>query len=230
MLKLRNGDSPTKVFSKSYKGIAFYRYLHTFMILDFTQKINMYETNILNNYREIFDYTCPKCGANHCFTRHGSYSRSVCVLGNSSDISEIRLTILRVKCTSCNSTHAVLPVDVIPYKIYSLSCIVFLLTQHFVSGRSILDICAEFNISFQLMYLFIHYFLTFITPAMLCLKVIFDVIASDNTVALSAISSIGVIKFSIKFFSWAKTPFLMIKFRNLLSKSIFVGAYFSPPT
>jgi len=200
------------------------------MILDFTQKINTYETDILNNCNKIFSYICPKCGATHYWIRHGYYSRSICVIENNSYISDVRLELLRLKCTSCDSTHAILPADVIPYKIYSISCIVFLTTQHFTVGNSVIDICAEFNISFQLMYLFIHYFLTFIAPAILCLRVIFDAIASDNAVALSTISSIGVINFSIKFFSWAKTPFFMTKFRNLLSKSIFVGAYFSPPT
>lgn len=139
------------------------------------------------------------------------------MLENNSLISCEKLDILRLKCKSCGSTHAILPADVIPYKIFSLSCIVFLLAEHFVSGTSILEICEKFNISFQLMYLFIKYFTEFIAPAILCLRVMFDITASSYATVLSAINDAGVLVFSMHYFLWSKIPFLMTKFQVLLS-------------
>ena len=56
---------------------------------------------------------CPKCKTVGLFHRHAVYSR---YLFNS---TEEYITIQRVRCESCGSTHALLPDIIIPYRYFS---------------------------------------------------------------------------------------------------------------
>ncbi len=118
------------------------------MIIDFNSNFNTYNERILNNY-SIFTYICPKCGAKHSFIRHAVYERNVCYLNDNFEICEMKINILRLLCNSCNSTHAILPNDVVPYCIYTFSCMFHVLVQHFVEHCSVLKLCRKFKISFQ---------------------------------------------------------------------------------
>lgn len=53
--------------------------------------------------------TCPLCKGHH-FVKHAYYSRKV-----KTKYSYLDLVILRVKCKTCNSTHALLLSCIIPY-------------------------------------------------------------------------------------------------------------------
>lgn len=64
--------------------------------------------NIINNLN-ISALRCPKCGGYH-FVKHGYYSRKFKTLPEPID-----LVILRLKCQSCHSTHALLPDFIVPY-------------------------------------------------------------------------------------------------------------------
>ena len=85
------------------------------MIINFYINCKDYEEEILINY-SFHNYKCPKCGNKHSWNRHGSYERNI-VLINDNTFIDSKMNILRLKCTSCKSTHAVLPGDVIPYYI-----------------------------------------------------------------------------------------------------------------
>jgi hypothetical protein len=63
--------------------------------------------------------------------RHAYYERNVITIINEVMIYTL-LKILRVKCTSCGSTHAILPGDIIPLLIHFL----FLKTQHLLPFES----------------------------------------------------------------------------------------------
>lgn len=64
-------------------------------------------------------YRCPSCKKKRTLVRHGFYKRNVVQwLGRT---VEQELCLLRVRCKSCSHTHAVLPKDVIPYRIYCVS-------------------------------------------------------------------------------------------------------------
>ena len=67
-------------------------------------------TDTLNLYSLI----CPKC-KHHDFQKHGYYIRKVKYRKHS-----VTLRILRVKCMSCKSTHAVLLYFIVPYSQYAL--------------------------------------------------------------------------------------------------------------
>ena len=74
---------------------------------------------------------CPNCHSNG-LTIHAYYDRHVDIFDRNHTIR-----ILRLKCPSCNSTHAVLIEDMVPYSIVSFDIIVdvlknndFLLSSH----------------------------------------------------------------------------------------------------
>jgi len=88
------------------------------MIIDFNINFNTYKENILNK-KSNFEYICPKCGAKHSFIRHSTYKRYISFVEDNT-LQEGTITIVRLKCTSCSSTHAILPKDIIPYHLYLL--------------------------------------------------------------------------------------------------------------
>lgn len=106
------------------------------MIIEFRVFSKDYKEKILNYYHS-FEYTCPKCGAKARFHRHGTYSRWVTYLSTSGCIVFESLEILRLKCQSCNSTHSILPGDIIPFQVYSLPVVLFLCEQILLHKNSI---------------------------------------------------------------------------------------------
>lgn len=85
-------------------------------------------------------YGCKSCGYEGMLHRHGYYSRNV--------ITKYyikRINILRVKCPSCNKTHAILPSFLIPYYQYSLEFIFECLYLAFVVKVSYAKIVNLFN-------------------------------------------------------------------------------------
>lgn len=109
------------------------------MIIEFRVFSKDYKEKILNfsNCYHSFEYTCPKCGAKARFHRHGTYSRWVTYLSTSGCIVFESLEILRLKCQSCNSTHSILPGDIIPFQVYSLPVVLFLCEQILLHKNSI---------------------------------------------------------------------------------------------
>ena len=203
------------------------------MIIDFTVNFNNYKQEILDNY-SFFYYTCPKCGAKHSFTRHGSYERNVCFVDNHNNIYEELMCILRLKCSCCNSTHAVLPNDIVPYCIYSASFVIKVLSKYYSKENKILDICSLFSISFQLIYNFISKFIEFLTSSFSVLRNLgYEISCSPHKV----ISTINLYNqnnsFLYSYIFKTQWIFLMRKFHNILAPPIFIGSFYQgtlPPT
>jgi|BioPla2DNA2_1021312.scaffolds.fasta_scaffold27112_1 hypothetical protein len=196
------------------------------MIIDFNVNFNKYEEEILNSYKT-FNYTCPTCGAKHSLFRHAKYERYIATIYQG-EVSSKKLEVLRLKCSSCDKTHAILPADTIPYCIYSYSCILTILLEHFIDKKSILDLAGKFNISFQIIYLFISRFKEFLKECIYVLRLLY--FFKDNEKpsfhdALTAISN-GSIKnqFLKIFFSKTKWMLLMKKFLNIIPRPITIGS------
>lgn len=75
-----------------------------------------------NNGNTNYYIKCPKCKSTHLIS-HGYYKRNLIYEYNHMHIKTI-VTIKRVKCKSCGLTHALLPIDIIPYKITSFKVII----------------------------------------------------------------------------------------------------------
>ena len=63
-------------------------------------------------------YTCPKCGKVHLEPFLTTYKRNI-IFRIENVLVKIKITVPRVKCSNCNSTHALLPDFCIPLKQYS---------------------------------------------------------------------------------------------------------------
>ena len=203
------------------------------MIIDFTVDFNNYREKILNNY-SFFYYICPKCGAKHSFTRHGSYERNICFIDNYHNICEEKMCVLRLKCTSCESTHAVLPKEIIPYCIYSASFIIKVLSEYYLEDTKILALCSSFSISFQIIYSFISKFIEFLTSSFSVLRNLgYEISRSPHKV----ISTINLYNqnnsFLYIYIFRTQWTFLMRKFHTILSPPISIGSFYQgtlPPT
>lgn len=193
------------------------------MILHFQVNLKGYIQNISNNYTDL-DYTCPKCGA-HTFHRHAFYERHVLYLDDDYTIHECTLSVLRLKCTSCNSTHAILPSDVIPYCIYSLPTFLKITSEILISHNTLSHTAQTYHISYQLISWFIKRLFSFEASSKLVLKEL----KLYDEFTLSSMLSLIISRptFTSEYFIYTRWAFLMQKFRYIFPKPIFVGSSLS---
>ena len=76
---------------------------------DFCNPISQDSYENLINSLQFHQLTCT-CGHSACLTIHGYYNRKIKV-----DDHSVLLHICRVKCSHCNTTHALLPAFIVPY-------------------------------------------------------------------------------------------------------------------
>ena len=87
------------------------------MITVYKANVNQVDAESYKKFTEtlnLYSLICPKC-KHHDFQKHGYYTRKVKYRKHS-----VTLRILRVKCMSCKSTHAVLLYFIVPYSQYAL--------------------------------------------------------------------------------------------------------------
>jgi len=96
---------------------------------------------------DILKTRCPKCKAKGAMVLHGWYLRHF-IYHSEGKTRDSIITVIRLMCTSCNTTHAVLPLAAIPYLSYSI-CFIAALLADWLSGSwpSIDAISAEYGIS-----------------------------------------------------------------------------------
>lgn len=129
-----------------------------------------------NNYREILEfygdwkYQCPVCGAKHHLIRHGSYDRYLIFLADNAVLECICMTVLRLKCTSCGSTHAVLPMDIIPFHQFSVQAVFTILLSAVLCGPTVPKAAAQMGVSYQLAYTFLALYRRYEARILLMLK------------------------------------------------------------
>jgi len=127
------------------------------MIYDFSQICKAYSKNKYSS-REYFTNTpCPVCPAIGRFNLHSSYSRHI-IFFNNGKLVHLLMEIKRVKCVSCKSTHAVMPGDIIPYRLLSLFVFIFILVHYYLKKTPALKIADMHGFSFQYVYSSLHTF------------------------------------------------------------------------
>jgi len=94
---------------------------------------------------------CPRCGATGKLTPYGDYSRWLVFFAKGAFFSQ-RIRPLRFLCSSCGSTHALLPDILIPYSPYSLSFKLTVLIAYFERETSVADVCMRFGIAVSTLY------------------------------------------------------------------------------
>lgn len=198
------------------------------MIKDFRTRFNTYDENNYN-FETLLPFKCPRCGAKGRFTRHATYNRYLVTLINHC-LCEIKLTILRVKCGSCDATHAIIPADIVPYKLLSLSAIEFLFSEVYLKGKTIISACESHKISYQLFYQYysyIHLFFNFIFSWLNSLSLI------KSEQKFSSRDLLVVILKDLhsqdpSYFDFCKKLLFMTKFQNNLPPPIYIGVHSSP--
>lgn len=103
------------------------------------------------------NFSCPNCGNIGSLKKHAEYERYL-IGSNSSDLDDSTVKITRFICTSCNTTHAYIPVFMIPFSVYSLRFVLKVLLCYFQKKLTVTNICEKFNISVSTLYKWIHIF------------------------------------------------------------------------
>ena len=84
--------------------------------------IEEYENKLNNGYLK-----CPYCNSSDLI-KWGNYERNIIYLINN-ESHYIVISVKRVKCKSCNHTHALLPEGIVPYKQHILKTIIESITD-----------------------------------------------------------------------------------------------------
>ena len=114
------------------------------MIICFNDKINTFSKININNFSltqehiqelmpscEDIHCNCPNCKAKSNFSFHGSYVRNISFI-RENKIYDFKVTVTRVICNSCGSTHALLPSFIVPYKIFLVNLFCMLSLRPFL--------------------------------------------------------------------------------------------------
>lgn len=100
---------------------------------------------------------CPYCESRELVS-YGSYQRNVISFGEDHLIARL-LTVKRVYCKSCKTTHALLPDFIIPYKQYSMPLIITIIT--YLKEHTLLKTEEYFNININVIKSMYHQYLKF---------------------------------------------------------------------
>ncbi|MDF2701045.1 MAG: ISChy3, orf1 [Haloplasmataceae bacterium] len=102
------------------------------------------------------NYFCPHCKAKGKMNYHAEYDRKVITLVGNQIVYE-KLSIVRLKCYSCNRTHALLPNFLIPYQTHGYTIVMECLFDY-INGKSLFYIYDKYGVSPQLLYSWIKKF------------------------------------------------------------------------
>jgi hypothetical protein len=95
---------------------------------------------------------CPNCGAKKpLWSYHDTYGRSLIFYKKKCVIIET-INITRILCSSCKTTHAILPEIIIPHNPYSLLFILAVLKEYFLRQITVALLCKKYQISISILY------------------------------------------------------------------------------
>lgn len=185
-----------------------------FMVYDFSNSCKSYEANFYKR-SDFVTTSCPKCYAFGRFKLHGSYSRHVLYF------DELKLVhwymeIKRIMCLSCRATHAVMPGDIIPYKLLSLFVLLLILRLALLARKPVLRIADRWGFSFQFIYLVLAIWGIFVFRVFLFFK---ELSGGELSASLDATEILPLIqkpyfKFQSNYIKMNKRPCFMCKFLN----------------
>ena len=128
------------------------------MLTVLTQKCNTFSQDFYDrivNSINFFSVSC-RCGHTGCLTRHGYYKRSFRFKSH-----KYTIFVLRVKCSQCGRTHAVLLSAMVPYSQIPLEDQISVIDA-FESGGDIMSVTEEnYLIEPQEVYNIVHKYIKF---------------------------------------------------------------------
>lgn len=201
--------------------------------IKYFNKNNFKKTNndiqsLMPTINDIRNCKCPKCHAKSNFSLHGYYNRNLVIISKEDNIAnEYYLTVTRVICNSCNSTHALLPDFIVPYKTFSFDSIIFIISE--VASSSAYQVANKLNFSFQFIYSIIALFVSFFPQiSLLHRQTNFHNAVSNFNIQYFSLNCTNICgdEFLMLYFSYYHWIFLMTKFRNIPVPPIYIGANF----
>lgn len=153
---------------------------------------------------------CPHCKSTGNCVRHASYERGF-VSFEQGKVVFRRLCILRVICSSCGRTHAILPDVIIPYGTYSLTFILKLMREYYWGPMTIEQLCDRFLISISTFYRLKH---TYRSHRLLWLGITSAAGRKDSAFLLFLESSDSLSDFLSEFYGLTAFSFLQQKFKT----------------
>jgi len=184
------------------------------MVFDFSKTCKTYDANSYKN-SDFAVTRCPGCYAVGRFKLHGSYHRHAMYFGEHELICEF-YEIKRIKCLSCKTTHAVMPGDIIPYKLLTLLVMIFILVLFYLEKNPVLKIAEEWKFSYQLIYSAIAVFLIYASRIYLYFKEVSHGIIRHglNEAGIVALIKKPYTEFQSGYLELNKRPCFMCKFFN----------------
>lgn len=103
------------------------------MITIIVDKIKILDQISYDSFINSLDFNTLSCQCGHsaCLTKHAYYVRSI----KTCSPQPVVLTILRVKCSHCGRTHAVIPHLIVPYSQITIQDHIEIISNH-ISGNS----------------------------------------------------------------------------------------------
>jgi len=120
--------------------------------------IKISDLKLLDAMQPRYD-ACPSCGAAGRCSPHGPYLRCMISICDGAR-KEHEISVPRVICGSCGSTHALLADVLIPYSSYSLRFILHVLRAYFYRNCTVEALCERFSIAISTLYEWMHLFKT----------------------------------------------------------------------
>ena len=99
--------------------------------------------------------TCPCCHSKHSCVIHSYYGRHLIDFING-QVTDKKVTVLRVICESCGHTHALLPDVAVPYCSHSLFFVLRVLGEYFLHLCTVEKLCVKFHITVKRLYQWIR--------------------------------------------------------------------------
>lgn len=153
---------------------------------------------------------CPHCKSTGNCVRHASYERGLVSYKNGRVVFH-RLVILRVICSSCHHTHAILPDAIIPYGSYSLSFILQLMKEYYAGLIPVEQLCEQFLISTSTFYRLKH---TFCSHRLLWLGITRASAQKESDFLLFLKGSLCLSEFLSGFYNLTAFSFLQQKYKT----------------
>lgn len=211
------------------------------MIICFSNNFNpfnknnfIFSQNFIQSFMPTIDSVkyckCPKCHAFSNFSVHGYYNRNIVFISPSDNsINNYLVSVTRVICNSCASTHALLPHFIVPYKAFSLPSLLYIIAQ--ASSSSAYTIAINFNLSFQFIYSILATFFSFFPQVSLLHNETHFCNITNFNFQYFSLNCLNICdhNFLYLFFLHNKWIFLMTKFRSVPAPPIFFIIAFPQP-
>lgn len=169
--------------------------------------------SLMPDLSDVLDNICPCCKAKNKLVKYGKYCRNVSVLVDNS-IENYCISVQRVICKSCGSTHALLPDFIVPYKIMDIFSIAKIVQN--ACETSAYKLAETINLSFQTIYSYIALVLAFFADFRILnnSKEYYHTRNFNEKYFLTNCITLSTSCFRLDFFEFFNWALFMSKFRN----------------